>query len=211
MRELIKMVVVLTVLSAFSGGLLASLRDGTKDRIEYQQLKLKFVKGPAILDIFKGATNNPIVDRFKIKDGDVERSFFIGKFEGKPDEVAFESYGKGFGGDIGLMVGVNPSTDKIVGVGVTTMSETPGVGSRAKTDPDFVAQFAGKPMIETFKVKADGGQVDALSGATVTSRGVSAGLTDAGSIYKRLKPKITEKLKEFSKKAVKTKQGEQNG
>ena len=209
MRELIKMVVILTVLSAFSGGLLASLRDGTKDRIEYQQLK--FVKGPAILDIFKGATNNPIVDRFKIKDGDVERSFFIGKFEGKPDEVAFESYGKGFGGDIGLMVGVNPSTDKIVGVGVTTMSETPGVGSRAKTDPDFVAQFAGKPMIETFKVKADGGQVDALSGATVTSRGVSAGLTDAGSIYKRLKPKITEKLKEFSKKAVKTKQGEQNG
>ena len=209
MRELIKMVVVLTVLSAFSGGLLASLRDGTKDRIEYQQLK--FVKGPAILDIFKGATNNPIVDRFKIKDGDVERSFFIGKFDGKPDEVAFESYGKGFGGDIGLMVGVNPSTDKIVGVGVTTMSETPGVGSRAKTDPDFVAQFAGKPMIETFKVKADGGQVDALSGATVTSRGVSSGLTDAGSIYKRLKPKITEKLKEFSKKAVKTKQGEQNG
>jgi electron transport complex protein RnfG len=209
MRELLKMVVVLTVLSAFSGGLLASLRDGTKDRIEYQQLK--FVKGPAILDIFKGATNNPIVDRFKIKDGEVERSFFIGKFDGKPDEVAFESYGKGFGGDIGLMVGVNPSTDKIIGVGVTTMSETPGVGSRAKTDPDFVAQFAGKPMIETFKVKADGGQVDALSGATVTSRGVSAGLTDAGSIYKRLKPKITEKLKEFSKKAVKTKQGEQNG
>jgi electron transport complex protein RnfG len=209
MRELLKMVVVLTVLSAFSGGLLASLRDGTKDRIEYQQLK--FVKGPAILDIFKGATNNPIVDRFKIKDGEVERSFFIGKFEGKPDEVAFESYGKGFGGDIGLMVGVNPSTDKIIGVGVTTMSETPGVGSRAKTDPDFVAQFAGKPMIETFKVKADGGQVDALSGATVTSRGVSAGLTDAGSIYKRLKPKITEKLKEFSEKAVKTKQGEQNG
>ena len=209
MRELIKMVVVLTVLSAFSGGLLASLRDGTKDRIEYQQLK--FVKGPAILDIFKGATNNPIVDRFKIKDGEVERSFFIGKFDGKPDEVAFESYGKGFGGDIGLMVGVNPSTDKIVGVGVTTMSETPGVGSRAKTDPDFVAQFAGKPMIETFKVKADGGQVDALSGATVTSRGVAGGLTDAGSIYKRLKPKITEKLKEFSKKAVKTKQGEQNG
>jgi electron transport complex protein RnfG len=209
MRELLKMVVVLTVLSAFSGGLLASLRDGTKDRIEYQQLK--FVKGPAILDIFKGATNNPIVDRFKIKDGEVERSFFIGKFDGKPDEVAFESYGKGFGGDIGLMVGVNPSTDKIVGVGVTTMSETPGVGSRAKTDPDFVAQFAGKPMIETFKVKADGGQVDALSGATVTSRGVSAGLTDAGSIYKRLKPQMVEKLKEFSKKAVKTKQGEKNG
>jgi Na+-translocating ferredoxin:NAD+ oxidoreductase subunit G len=209
MRELIKMVVVLTVLSAFSGGLLASLRDSTKDRIEYQQLK--FVKGPAILKILEGATNNPIVDRFKIQDGDVERSFFVGKFDGKTDEVAFESSGKGFGGDIGLMVGVDPNTDKIVGVAVTTHSETPGVGSRAKSDPDFVAQFSGKPMIETFKVKADGGQVDALSGATVTSRGVSGGLTDAGLIYKRLKPKLVEKLKDFSKKAVKTKQGEKNG
>lgn len=209
MRELIKMVVVLVVLSAFSGGLLASLRDSTKDRIEYQQLK--FVKGPAILKILEGATNNPIVDRFKIQDGDVERSFFVGKFDGKKDEVAFESSGKGFGGDIGLMVGVNPNTDKIVGVGVTTSSETPGVGSRAKTDPDFVAQFTGKPMIETFKVKADGGKVDALSGATVTSRGVASGLTDAGLIYKRLKPQLVEKLKEFSKKAVKTKQGDQNG
>jgi electron transport complex protein RnfG len=209
MRELIKMVVVLVVLSAFSGGLLASLRDGTKDRIEYQQLK--FVKGPAILKILEGATNNPIVDRFKIQDGDVERSFFVGKFKGKADEVAFESSGKGFGGDIGLMVGVDPNTDKIVGVGVTTHSETPGVGSRAKTDPDFVAQFTGQPMIETFKVKADGGKVDALSGATVTSRGVSSGLTDAATIYKRLKPQLVEKLKEFSKKAVKTKQGEQNG
>jgi electron transport complex protein RnfG len=209
MRELIKMVVVLTVLSAFSGGLLASLRNGTKDRIEYQQLK--FVKGPAILKILEGATNNPIVDRFKLQDGNVERSFFVGKFDGKTDEVAFESSGKGFGGDIGLMVGVNPNTDKIVGVGVTTHSETPGVGSRAKTDPDFVAQFTGQPMIETFKVKADGGNVDALSGATVTSRGIAAGLTDAGSIYKRLKPKLVEKLKNFSTKAVKTKQGEQHG
>jgi electron transport complex protein RnfG len=209
MRELIKMVVVLTVLSAFSGGLLASLRDGTKDRIEYQQLK--FVKGPAILKILEGATNNPIVDRFKLQDGEVERSFFVGKFDGKKDELAFESSGKGFGGDIGLMVGVNLDTDKIIAVGVTTHSETPGVGSRAKTDPDFVAQFSGRPLIETFKVKADGGKVDALSGATVTSRGVADGLTDAGLIYKRLKPQLVEKLKDFSKKAVTTKQGEKNG
>ena len=209
MRELIKMVVVLTVLSAFSGGLLASLRNGTQERIEYQQLK--FVKGPALLEIFKGASNNPILDRFKLKDGDIERSFFVGKFDGKTDTVAFESSGKGFGGDIGLMVGVNLNTDKILGVGVTTMSETPGVGSRAKTDPDFVAQFKGRSLEQTFKVKADGGQVDALSGATVTSRGVSAGLTEAGLIYKRLKPELEKKLKNFSTKAVKTKKGEQHG
>jgi electron transport complex protein RnfG len=197
MREMIQMVVVLTVLSFVSGGLLAYVKDGTKDKIEVQQLT--FVKGPAIKAILKGATNDPIKDRFKLKDGDTEQSFFVGVFDGKPDTVAFESSGKGFGGDIGVMVGVKLEDDKIVGVGVTTHSETPGVGSRAKTDPAFVAQFPGQPIEETFKVKADGGQVDALSGATVTSRGVSAALTEAGKIYEKLKPEIADKAKTFSK------------
>jgi electron transport complex protein RnfG len=197
MREMIQMVVVLTVLSFVSGGLLAYVKDSTKDKIEVQQLT--FVKGPAIKAILKGATNDPIKDRFKLKDGDTERSFFVGVFDGKPDTVAFESSGKGFGGDLGVMVGVNLEDDKIVGVGVTTHSETPGVGSRAKSDPTFVAQFPGMPLAETFKVKADGGQVDALSGATVTSRGVSAALTEAGKIYEKLKPQIEDKAKTFSK------------
>jgi len=197
MREMIQMVVVLTVLSFVSGGLLAYVKDGTKDKIEVQQLT--FVKGPAIKAILKGAANDPIKDRFKLKDGDTEQSFFVGVFDGKPDTVAFESSGKGYGGEIGVMVGVNLKDDKIVGVGVTTHSETPGVGARAKTDPAFVAQFPGMSIEETFKVKADGGQVDALSGATITSRGVSAALTDAGKIYEKLKPQIADKAKTFSK------------
>ncbi|MCP4708515.1 MAG: FMN-binding protein, partial [Planctomycetes bacterium] len=101
----------------------------------------------------------------------------------------------GFGGDIGLMVGVDVSNDKIIGVGVTTHQETPGLGSRAQTDPKFAAQFGGLPIIETFKVKTDGGQVDALSGATISSQGVCLAATDAGVLYKRLKDKITEELK----------------
>jgi electron transport complex protein RnfG len=197
MREMIKMVVVLTVLCTFSGGLLAAIRSGTKDRIEYQQLK--FVKGPAIKAILEGASNDPIVDRFKLKDGKIERSFFVGVFDGKASAIAFESFGKGFGGDIGLMVAVNLVDDKIIGVGVTTHSETPGVGSRAKTDPGFAAQFKGLSIKDAFKVKPDGGQVDAVSGATVTSRGVTVAATEAGTVYKNLKPEIEKKLKEFSK------------
>jgi len=197
MREMIKMIVVLTVLSVFSGGLLAAVRNGTKDKIENQQLQ--FVKGPAISTIFEGAANNPLSDRFKLKDDGTERSFFVGVFDGKADAVAFESFGKGFGGELGVMVGVNTKDDKIIGVGITTMSETPGVGTRAKTDPTFAAQFKGMPVEEQFKVKADGGQVDAVSGATFTSRGVSDALTDAGKIYKRLKPQLVEKLKSFKK------------
>ena len=195
MREIIKMIVVLTVLSAFSGGLLAAIRGGTMEKIEYQQLV--FVKGPAIRTILDGCSNDPIVDRFKIKDGDIERSFFVGVFDGKANTVAFEGFGKGFGGDIGLMVGVNIDDDKIVDMGVTTHSETPGIGSKAKTDPTLSNQFKGLDLVKSFKVKPDGGEIDAMSGATVTSRGVCVGVTNAGNIYKRLKPQIAEKIKEF--------------
>jgi electron transport complex protein RnfG len=195
MREIIKMIVVLTVLSAFSGGLLAAIRGGTMEKIEYQQLV--FVKGPAIRTILEGCSNDPIVDRFKIKDGDIERSFFVGIFDGKANTVAFEGVGKGFGGDMGLMVGVNIDNDKIVNMGVTTHSETPGIGSKAKTDPTLSNQFKGLDLVKSFKVKPDGGEIDAMSGATVTSRGVCVGVTNAGNIYKRLKPQIAEKIKEY--------------
>ena len=90
MRELVTMVVVLTVLSAFSGGLLSGLRDATAARIEVQQLK--FVKGPAIKTILKGVSNDPIADRFTVKDGDIERKFFVGKFDGKANTVVLESF-----------------------------------------------------------------------------------------------------------------------
>jgi electron transport complex protein RnfG len=197
MRDIIRMIVILAVLSAFSGGLLAAVKSGTAEKIEYQQLT--FVKGPAIKEILEGASNDPIIDRFKLKDGDVERSFFVGVFDGNPKAVVFETFGKGFGGDVGMMVGVDLETDALLGIGVTVHSETPGLGSRAKDDPTFRAQFKGLPFLEPFKVKSDGGQIDAVSGATVTSKGVCGAVTDSQRFYKKLKPQIIEQAKAFGK------------
>jgi len=191
------MVVVLTVLSTISGGLLSGLKNATASKIEVQQLK--FVKGPAIKEILKGVSNDPIADRFAIKDDNTERKFFVGKFDGKANTVVLESSGKGYGGDVGLMVAVNMEDDTIVGAGVTTHSETPGLGARAKDDPGFVSQFKGMPIKETFKVTNDGGKINAMSGATITSRAVCAAASDAGGIYEKLKPQLEEKLKEFNK------------
>jgi len=193
MREMLKLFLVVTLFGAISGGLLAGVRAGTKERIEYQQIK--FVKGPAVLEILKGCSNDPLNTRFKIKDGKEERSFFVGIFDGKPNTVAFESSGKGYGGELGVVVAVNIESDQIVGVGVTTHRETPGVGSRAKTDVKFAAQFKGQPISEPFKLKSDGGKIDALSGATVSSRGVVGGVVFSGEIYNRLKSSIVEKTK----------------
>lgn len=197
MGDMIKMVVVLTVLSAFSGGLLAAVRDNTKEKIENQQLQ--FVKGPAIKSIFEGASNDPIADRFKIQDGDTERSIFVAVYDGKPKAVALESYGKGYGGDVGLMVGIDVENNTILGAGVTTHAETPGMGARAKEDPSFVNQLKGVSVADPIKVTKDGGAVNALSGATITSRAVCFAATDISSIYNRLKPQIEENLKAFNK------------
>lgn len=192
MREMISLFIAVFLFSSVSGGLLAFVKKGTQEQIEYQQVK--FVKGPAIQKILDGCTNDPLNDRFKLADGAVERSFFIGEFDGKKNTVAFETFGKGFGGDIGVIVAVNVESDEVVGIGVTTHSETPGVGSKAKDDEDFSDQFKGMSIKDPFKVKSDGGRVDAISGATVSSRGVCGAVTESSSVYLRLKDEIVKKL-----------------
>lgn len=193
MREMIKMVIVLTILSTVSGGLLAYVKVGTKERIDNQVLQL--VKGPAIRSILEGASNDPIADRFTLPDGEQEVDVFVGKFDGQPKTVVLEGFGKGYGGDIGLMVAVDIAQDQIYGVEVTTHSETAGLGSRAKDDPAFPAQFKGHPIDKPVQVTGDGGSINALSGATITSRAVAAAATEATQIYQRLKPQIEDKLK----------------
>ncbi|MGD9056835.1 MAG: RnfABCDGE type electron transport complex subunit G [Desulfobacterales bacterium] len=195
MREMIKMLIVLTILATLSGGLLAAIRDNTKDRIENQVLE--FVKGPAIRSILEGATNDPIVDRFQLKVDDVERTFFVGVMNGEPSAVTFETSGKGYGGDVGLMVGIDIQNNQIMGVGVTTHAETPGMGAKAKTDPSFVAQFRELSLEEPVNVTGDGGSINSISGATITSRAVCSATNDALKIYEKIKPQLADKLKEF--------------
>jgi len=196
MGEMIKMVVVLTLLSSLSGGLLAYVKEGTQERIENQVLQL--VQGPTVKSIFSGSSNDPVADRFSLNDGESKVDVFVAKFDGQPKAIAFETFGKGgYGGNVGLMVGIDVNEDKIYGVGVTTHSETAGLGARAKEDPKFAAQFADMNILEPIKISGDGGKVNALSGATITSRAVCLAATEASERYQRLKPQIEEQLKAF--------------
>jgi electron transport complex protein RnfG len=193
MREMVSMIVVLTVLTTLSGGLLAAIKSGTEVRIEEQVLK--FQKAPAIEDIFPDVSNNPIADRFNLTVGDTTLQIFPGKLPDGSKAIAFETKGKGgYGGDIGLMVGINMENDQIVGARVTTHAETPGLGARAKDDPKFVSQFSGKPIDANLALKADNGTIDAMSGATITSRAVTLGAIQAQKLYMQLKPEILKQL-----------------
>ncbi|MBW2031842.1 MAG: FMN-binding protein, partial [Deltaproteobacteria bacterium] len=135
-----------------------------------------------------------LTDRFKLEDGKIDREFYVGVFEGKPKVVAFESFGKGYEGELGVIVAVDVENDQIVGIGVTTHRETPGVGSRVKTDPSFAEQFKGLPLKEPFKIRLDGGQIDAVTGASFSSRGVCEAVTKAADVYAKHKKDILEKL-----------------
>ena len=191
MNESVKMVLVLTLIASFSGGVLAGVRGLTQERIEYQQLK--FEKEPVIKEILAEASNDPMKDRFKIKDGETEVTVFPGVVDGKSMAV-FEAFGKGFSGSIGILVGVDLAEDTISRIGVTTHTETPGFGSRAKEEPFLAAQFEERSMSESAGVKKDGGDIDSISGATITSRGICVAVNSASEIYKRIKPEL---LKHF--------------
>lgn len=197
MRDMLKMIIVLTALCLCSGGLLAAIQTSTKEQIANQVLE--FVKGPAIRSILEDAENDPITDRFELKDGDINRTFFVGVVEGEPSVVTLETFGKGYGGNVGLMVGIDVKTNALKGVGVTTHAETPGMGARAKSDPAFAAQYAELPIDGKIALTQDGGTINAISGATITSQATSAAAAEAAEIYKRLQPQIEEKLKSIKK------------
>lgn len=81
----------------------------------------------------------------------------------------------GFGGVIDMMVGVS-SDGAVTGVSIISMSETSGLGANAKKD-EFRAQFDG--AAEHVSVTKDGGTIQALTGATITSRALSKGVNAA--------------------------------
>ncbi len=194
MREMISMVVVLTVLTAVSGGLLAAIESGTKDRIEAQIFK--FQLAPAMNEIFGEVENEPAKDKFEIEHEGVKYKFFPAKLKDGSKAVAFETKGKGgYGGDVGLMVGINLDSDKIVAARVTTHAETPGLGARAKDDPEFVSQFTDKPVDANLNLKSANGEIDAMSGATITSAAVTLAAVQAQDLYKKLKPEILKQIK----------------
>jgi Na+-translocating ferredoxin:NAD+ oxidoreductase subunit G len=193
MREMISMIVVLTVLASVSGGLLAAVKSGTELRIEEQVLK--FLQAPAIESLFSDVTNNPLQDRFNLDTGEKTIQVFPGKMPDGSKAVAFETFGRGgYGGDIGLIVGINLDTDQVVGARVTTHSETPGLGSRVKDDLTFVSQFAAKPLDVNLALKSDGGTIDAISGATVTCRAVTRAAILAQELYRQHKPEIVKQI-----------------
>lgn len=86
----------------------------------------------------------------------------------------------GFAGGVTCIVGIN-TDGTVAGMKVTSHGETPGLGAKASTDSAWVAQFAGMAADGSLAVTKDGGAVDSITGATITSRAVTNGINAAAT------------------------------
>ncbi len=92
----------------------------------------------------------------------------------------------GFGGVLSLMVGI-AENGTIHNTTVLSHSETPGLGAKCTTDEHFISQFQGfDPAAKTLAVKKDGGDVDAITASTITSRAYTLAVSNAVAVFNKL-------------------------
>ncbi len=206
MGNYIKMIGVLVGICLVSGLALGGLNKLTEDKIENNILERKQI--PSVIEIseaFLGQLDD--AQKVQLKDDFLankipmtidgeELYLFVSNKDDKPYMVSYERQGEGgYGGNIGIMVGINLETGDLVGMGVTTSAETPGVGSKV-AEPWFKAKFNGLSKDTIFKVKKDGGDLDAISGATLSSRAVANGLEKAMTLYKEKQQEIKSTIEQ---------------
>lgn len=182
--------VFLAVLGLVSGLLLAVFSDIAREPIAAAELRNT---NKALEQILPPFDNQPSQDRFEI-DGVT----FLGAVrDGKLVALAASGAKKGYAGPVQALIGLEPD-GKIRAVLITKQNETPGLGANVcerkfkktifnlfEKRPEglapnaFLDQFAGKSAQKdaTWKVKKDGGDIEYVTGATVTSRAITA-LTD---------------------------------
>ena len=91
----------------------------------------------------------------------------------------------GYGGDVKVAIGVSAKTNKLTGFTVLSHSETAGLGAKA-TEDDFKSQFIGKSangINYTKNGASSDNEIDALSGATITSNAVCEAVDSALAVY----------------------------
>lgn len=181
------MVLVLVGVALITGGILAYVNHITEEPIKLQASKtladgIKSVMGGVQLTVVEDDT---IRQTIKGK----ETLFVVHKTvdTNKNDlGVAVESTTGGFGGDLKVLVGFD-TEGNILGYTILQHSETPGLGAKADKwfQKDGKGSIIGKnPEKDNLTVKKDGGDVDAITASTITSRAFLLAVNQAYNAYK---------------------------
>jgi len=122
--------------------------------------------------------------------------------------IAAEGAAKGYADTVRVMFGYAPACQCVVGIGVVSMRETPGIGDKIITDKEFVANFkaldtrlnkdlsalANEIKVVKHGTKTQPWQIDAIAGATITSRAVGKGINEAAQV---LLPRLVPNLEKI--------------
>ena len=185
--SLLNMVLVLTGVAVVMGGILAYVNHLTEGPINEQKAK-------ALADGIKsvmGVDDVTVANTDTVKENDAkgkELTYIIYETKdakGQDLGAAVESTTGGFGGDLKVLVGFNPE-GKILGYTLLEHAETPGLG--AKADKWFQkgekGDIIGKDPADPLTVSKDGGQVDAITASTITSRAFLLAVNNAYTAFK---------------------------
>lgn len=155
MKCIVGIAIPLIIICIISGAALTASYDLTKGRIEMvEQQRIN----ESLSIIFPGASFTETNDYYSAAMGGEEIGY------------AFIAEGKGYGGSIKTMVGMYQN-GTICRIHVISQSETPGLGTSI-AEPDFTNQFKGE-RIEDVRLRQDGGVIDAITGATISSRAIT--------------------------------------
>lgn len=180
------MVVVLSTITLISSASVGGVFVLTKESIAAAQEKK--VNG-AIAKVMPKFDNTPSSEVItQAIDGETIK-VYPATASGKPVGYAIETFSKnGFGGKISLMVGFLPD-GTIKDISVISHNETPGLGDKIESKKSkFSVQFEGKnPADFKLAVKKDGGDVDAITASTITSRAYTDALERAYNVFQKIK------------------------
>lgn len=185
------MVVVLTAVAVISGAVLASVNHATEAPIKAQGEK---TLAEGIKNVM--ATKDLQVageDTIRLNANGKEQVFVVHNVndaQGNALGAAVESTTMGFGGDLKVLVGFS-GDDKILGYTVLQHAETPGLGAKAdvwfKNEAAPASNIVGRVMdaAKPLTVSKDGGEINAITASTITSRAFLNAVNQAYAAYKQ--------------------------
>jgi len=179
MKKILGLVLSLTIISGVCAAVLAYVNLITVEPIKETAKANELAAVKAVMPA--GVETVSSVDSTAIPG----RSYYVG-LDAAGKEIGYAAKGvdhKGYGGDIVLMVGFEQDRKTLVCYKTLAAAETPGLGMKLAL-PEFSNQFVGKNAA-ALKVRKDGGEIEAITSATITSRAVCRAIADAaGTVAK---------------------------
>ncbi len=178
MRDIVKLGVILMTYAVIAGAALAYVNVLTSPRVEANRSLAEESARSEALPGMRGG--------FDLKKTDSGFEYWIGYSDPAKTQVGgyiFIARERGYSSMLETMVGISPTGD-ITGTKVIHQQETPGLGTKiteirhGESEPWFQKQFIGKTLKDDLKVKQDGGMLDAVTGATISSRAMAISIRD---------------------------------